>query len=93
MLHSSPGARRITLVVAGIFTLAACSKDSGSEAPASAAPGTPAAAAQAEEDLADVSKYRLSMDKIDKYLAAQRNIAAKAASLTPAQRAAMEANN
>jgi hypothetical protein len=46
-----------------------------------------------EADLADVTNYRLSMDKIDKYIAAQKNIGAKAASLTPAQREALQARN
>jgi hypothetical protein len=94
MLQSPRSASWIPLVIAGIFVFSACSKDKGADAPpAAATPGTSAAAAQAEEDLADVTKYRLSMDKIDKYMAAQKNIAAKAASLTPAQRAAMEAKN
>ena len=93
MLHSPRSARWIPLVITGIFAFTACGKDKGDASPAAETPGTPAAAAQAEEDLADVTKYRLSMDKIDKYMAAQKNIATKAASLTPAQRAAMEAKN
>jgi hypothetical protein len=68
--------------------LAACSR---SDAPASAA--TPFASGQAEEDLTDISEYRLTMDKLDKYIAAQRSLGIKAASMTPAQRAALEARN
>jgi hypothetical protein len=94
-MRISPAARRLSLALAALFAIAACSKDKDSAAtPSTTNTATPqAAAAQAEEDLEDVSKYRLNMEKIDKYLAAQRNLATKAASLTPAQRAAMEAKN
>ena len=94
MTSSASAARRIPFIVAGVLALSACGKDTSEGPGTTADASTPAsAAAQAEEDLADVSQYRLSMDKIDKYMAAQRNIATKAASLTPAQRAAMEANS
>ena len=87
-------AARLTLTIVGIVALTACGKDK-SEAPATTADAgaAPGQAAQAQEDLADVTRYRLSMDKIDKYMAAQRNLATKAASLSPAQRAAMEAKS
>lgn len=95
MLNRSHAALRVSLLASGIFVFAACSKDKGSDAPgATTPPATPAAAAaQAEEDLSDVTKYRLTMENIDKYLAAQRNIATKAASLTPAQREVLRARN
>ena len=86
---------RLALVALGLMTLTACSKkDSASESASASTSGTPAASNNtANEDLADITKYRLTMDKIDKYLAAQRNLAQKAKELTPAQRAALEARN
>lgn len=88
-------ARTLLFLTAGLVTFSACSKsDSPASSDATGNAGTPAAAtSQVESDLADITKYRLSMDKIDKYMAAQKNLAAKAASMTPAQRAAMEARN
>jgi len=84
---------RLSSVAIVLLALAACSKDKASDSSAATAtPGSPAAASPASDrDLADVTQYKLSMEKIDKYLQAQRNIAAKAASLTPEQRAALEA--
>ena len=90
-----PAQLRLAFVTLGVFALTACSKGDSSPATASGTTsGTPAASNKtADEDLADITKYRLSMDKIDKYLAAQRNMAQKAKDLTPAQRAAMEQRN
>ncbi len=45
----------------------------------------------ADAELADIQSYKLSMDKIDKMLAAQRILAAKAKAMTPAEREAMRA--
>jgi len=86
--------RRFPLLVAAVMSVAACSKDKTDATPAAAAASGPQApSAQVEADLADVTNYRLSMDKIDKYIAAQKNIGAKAASLTPAQREALQTRN
>ena len=86
--------RSFSLLVAGVVSVSACSKDKTDATPAAAAASGPQApSAQVEADLADVTNYRLSMDKIDKYIAAQKNIGAKAASLTPAQREALQARN
>jgi hypothetical protein len=94
MLQSSRS-RSLPLLASALIALAACSKSdsSASSAATGNAATSPAVSAQVEDDLADITKYRLSMDKIDKYMAAQRNLAVKAASMTPAQRAAMEARN
>jgi len=78
-----------------VTILVACSKKEGG-ATDSSAPGaaTPAAAGtKGDAELADVQSYRLSMDKIDKMLAAQRILAAKAKAMTPAEREAMEARD
>lgn len=85
--------RRLQFLIAAVATVSACSKDKTDAAPAATAAGSPATSAQVESDLADVTNYRLSMDKIDKYIAAQKNIGAKAASMTPAQREALQARN
>ena len=79
-----------------VATLAACGKKDGG-ASDSSAPGaaTPASATTAgtkgDAEVASVQSYRLSMDKIDRMLAAQRILAAKAKAMTPAEREAMEA--
>jgi hypothetical protein len=75
-----------------LIAATACSKDSASsDTSASQAAATPSAAnAQADEDLSDISKYKLSMDKIDKYIQSQRNLAAKLKSMTPAERQALK---
>lgn len=88
-------ARRASGMAFTLFALAACSKsDSSATSADTGKTTTPAAAnAQVDDDLADITRYRLSMDKIDKYIAANKNLVAKAAGMTPAQRAAMEARN
>ena len=73
----------------GLLVLAGCSKDND----AAATGGAPAAASSAstqsgDEQLKDISEYKLTMDKYDKYLAAQRNIALKAKDLSPAEKEA-----
>jgi len=78
-----------------VTTLAACGKKEGgsttSSAPGAAAPASAIAGTKGDAELADVQSYKLSMEKIDKMLAAQRNLAAKAKAMTPAERDAMEA--
>jgi hypothetical protein len=85
-------ARRLALF-AFCTLLVACGKSDAPGAGSADAGSTPAAASEAEQDLADISQYRLTMDKFDKYIAAQKNLAVKSASMTPAQRAALEARN
>src|SRR5690242_17241306 len=83
-----PSARAILLATA---VLTACSKGDSSAPAANSQPaGASASSAQANEDLSDVSKYRLSMDKVDKYIQSQRNLAAKLQSMTPAERQALK---
>src|SRR5512141_758591 len=84
-----------TFLLAGFVTLTACNKDNSAASKSSAAPAaaTPALAASADNELKDITTYRLSMDKIDKYIAAQRNIALEAKNLSPEEKAAMEARN
>ena len=84
--------RWFPILVAAAVVASACSKDT---APASSAATatTSSAAAQANEDLQTVTDYKLDMGKIDKYMAAQRNIAMKAKDLTPQQKEAMKARN
>ncbi len=80
------------LLIAAFITLTACSKADDSAASADNPSSAPSATSNTgEEDLADVAKYQLTMAKYDKYLAAQKSIALKAKSLSPAERQAMEA--
>jgi hypothetical protein len=71
------------------FTLAACSKDADT---ARDEPGSAAAAAsneQAEEDLADLTKYDLSMGKMDEYFQTMRHMAEEMKKMSPAEREAI----
>ena len=71
--------------------LGGCTRDeSSSAANASQSESAPSNGAQVNEDLSDISRYRLSMDKIDKYIQSQRNLAAKLQSMTPAERQALK---
>jgi hypothetical protein len=77
-------------VVALLFSLAACSKDADS---AREEPGAATAAAsneQAEEDLADLTKYDLSMNKMDEFFQTMRNMADEVKKMSPAERAAFD---
>jgi len=87
---------RPSLVLAAAFVLAACGKRdaaSGDTSAAAAAAASTPAASSGGDDLADVTNYKLSMDKIDRYIAAQRNITNKVKSMSPAEKQAMEARN
>ena len=88
------------LALASTLAFVACGKDDVSTgdsasatatatAGASVASGAPAASAEAE--LATVTNYRLTMDKVDKYMAAQRNLALRMKDMSPAEREAMKA--
>lgn len=93
MTHSVLRSRTICgFLFLGVLVLGACNKgeDTGvsSDASGSAPTGSPQSA---DEQLAELGEYRLSMDKFDKYVAAQRNIMSKAQKLSPAEREAMEA--
>ena len=77
------------LFLALLFAAACGPKDEAPPADAGATSGT-ATAGSSEDDLADVSEYRLTMDKMDKYFAAQRNIALKVKDLSPAEREAID---
>jgi len=93
-ISSTAGRNTGGALLVAFLLLAACSKDkdaaSTADAGGNSTASTAAAANQAEEDLADVTKYKLSMDKIDKFYAAQRNIALKAKGMSPAEREAMK---
>jgi cell fate (sporulation/competence/biofilm development) regulator YmcA (YheA/YmcA/DUF963 family) len=87
-----------SFALAACLALAACSGKDGANAgdtagAAATTAGASAPASSGEGDLADVQSYRLSMDKIDKFMAAQRNLALKAKDLSPAEREAMKLRN
>lgn len=78
----------------GLLALAACTKDNSSQPAAATSASTAAASStQADEDLSDITRYRLSMDKIDKYIQSQKNLAAKVKSMSPAEREAFKNND
>ena len=77
--------RSLLLLVA--LPLAACSKDAASRAGDSAA--APASAASSgDHDLENVQGFELTMDRIDRMFAAQRNMALKMKDMSPAEREA-----
>lgn len=78
-----------TVLPALLLLAVACGpKDAG--APESAANAAASGAGSVEEDLADVSSYRLTMDKVDRYFEAQRNIARRVKDMSPEDRAPLE---
>jgi hypothetical protein len=88
--------RPTRILIATLFSIAACA--GGDDAADSANAGAPAAAPaqqqqQANADIADVSEYRLTMDGMNKFFEAQRNLGIAASKLTPAEREAFEAEN
>jgi len=89
-----PLTHRLVPALVLVTTLVACGKKDGAPDSAlnAAAPASPASAGtKGDAEVADVQSYKLSMDKIDKMLAAQRILAAKAKAMTPAEREAMQA--
>ena len=93
----SASARAVLIPALSLLALAAGEKKSAASADSAGAPAAAASSAsgssKGDADLADVTDYRLSMDKIDKYIAAQRNMAAKMKSMSPAEREAVKARN
>ena len=77
-----------------LFAVACSNKDAAPAAeggaPPAAAPAPSATSSSADADLADVASYRLTMERIDRYYAAQRNVALKVQAMSPAERAAMD---
>ena len=77
--------------LATLVALSACAEaEEGGSANADQGTGN---AAQAQDDLRDISKYRLTMDKYDRYLQAQMNIATAMKNMTPAEREAAQAQS
>lgn len=80
-----------TLLAASVLGLAgtACGGDDES---ADSAPGgsPPAAVSSTGDDLTDVSNYRLTMDKVNRYFDAQLAIARRVKALSPEERAPLE---
>lgn len=75
----------------GFLLLAGCSTDKDAAATGGATAAAPSASTQSgDEQLADIAEYKLTMDKYDKYLAAQRNIALKAKDLSAAEKEAFQ---
>jgi hypothetical protein len=81
-----------TILAAAALALAGTACSGGdAESGDSAVGGAPAAeAAGTGDDLADVSNYRLTMDKLDRYYDAQLAIARRVKDLTPEERAPLE---
>jgi hypothetical protein len=87
--------RPTRILIATLFSITACAGgDNAADSAKSDAPAAaPAQQQQADADIADVSEYRLTMDGMNKFFEAQRNLGIAASKLTPAEREAMEAEN
>lgn len=80
---------RIALLCAAFLTSVACSSsgDAGSTGDTGAAAvGTPAPSAQADAQLAPLTEFRLTRDKLDRYYAAEKNMYDELEKMTPAER-------
>jgi hypothetical protein len=77
-----------------VLTLAGCARGGDAAGDTATAGGAPASAqaSSADADLRDVSQYELTMDKMDKYFAATRNMAVAMKGMTPEQRERMKAS-
>lgn len=80
-----------SVLVSGLILGLACQADDTPAADSQAPATSQSAAVQrtAEDDLADVTNYKLSMDKVDKYFEAQKNMAVKVKDMTPAEQQAL----
>ena len=78
-------------VLFGFLLVAGCGGDKDAAATGGAPAAAPGASTEStDEQLADISEYKLTMDKYDKYIAAQRNIALKAKDLSAAEKEAFQ---
>lgn len=73
-----------------LLSIGACSKDAA-ESPSAEASATSAVSKSDAEILKPITEYELTMGKVDKYFEAQRNLTQTAAAMSPAERAAMKA--
>ena len=88
---------RVSLAALALLAaIAGCAKGdrdaaaTGDSAGGAAAPAAaPAGATSADADLADLSRYRLTMDKVDRFYAAQHNVYTKVKNMSPAEREAL----
>ena len=77
--------------LAALLVLGAAACSSGDDAaPAASTTTTADAPASSGDDATDIREYELTMDRMDRLYAAQRNIAVAVHGMTPAEREAME---
>ena len=82
---------RAATVLALVLSVAACGdKDGQGDADAATSAEAAPSSQSVDEQLADLSEYELSMDKIDRYIEVQRSLAKRAAAMSPAEREAMK---
>ena len=75
-----------------ILALTGCGGADSARDTTAAGGAATAQASSADADLRDVSQYELTMEKMDKYVAAMRNMALAAKDLTPDQRERLKAS-
>ena len=81
---------RAAMLLALVLSVPACSEGQDNSGTPRASTAASTSSQTMEEQLEDLSKYRLSMDKIDRYIAVQRSLAQRAAAMSPAEREAMK---
>ena len=79
--------------LAAFLVLGAAACSSGDDAAPAGSAQTADAPASSGDDVTDISRYELTMDRIDRMFAAQRNMALAMKDMTPAEREAMENTN
>jgi hypothetical protein len=82
---------RRAALLAPLLLVAACASDADTAADSgAAAPAAAAAPASAGDDLADVSAYELTMERMDRFYAVQRALGTRMAAMSPAEREALD---
>lgn len=81
--------RALLLATVLAAATAACSSEKADAGAATDGASAAAASSSADVDLARIASYELTMDKMDRFYAAQRNLAAKMKGMSDAEREAM----
>jgi hypothetical protein len=85
----------LKLIVTLSVCLAACGGEAAQDGSGAEPNSTAQAANNGNADLQDLSKFRLTMDRVDKYYVAQKNVAVAFSKMSPEEREAaqIESNN
>jgi len=79
------------LAALGLIVAAACSGEKAASGDAASGAAQAGAARSGEIELADITAYRLTMNKVDAWMNTQRNVAKAVSAMSPAERQAFKA--